>query len=587
MNIIGISAYFHDAACCLIKDGRLVAAAEEERFSRMKFDKRLPQSAFRYCLKAGGINITDVDCIAYYESPPKKLSRQLCYPPPLNADSRMSWLDSKKPEREIRTILGFDGPIDLFGHHQSHAASSYLFSGFKEAAILTTDAVGEWTTTSYGTGAGGQIELVDEVLFPDSIGLFYSAMTNYLGFKVLSGEYKVMGLAPYGEARFTKEIWELISVTQNGKFELNHKYFDFDSYDRMFTDDLIDLLKIPPRNPADAVAQIHKDIARSVQVVLEEVMLAQVAYLRKFTDSPNLCLSGGVALNCVANGRILREGSFTNLFVQPAAGDAGSALGAAALSHVKRTGSPLADVPLRHVYLGPSYSPKEVEQVTSATELQVEDFRDNEAGLLERIVDFIIQGKVIGWLHGRMEFGPRALGGRSILADPRDPGMRERLNALVKKREAFRPFAPIILEKYAQEHMNLDHDSPFMTETCQMKSKLSLPAITHVDGSCRPQTVNETQNPRIAKLLELFFRKTGCPILVNTSFNLRGEPIVCTPSDALKCFASSQIDILVLEDFVLEREPNASQLEIGSQLLSGESTKRLEDDQLGAIYTFI
>jgi carbamoyltransferase len=587
MNIIGLSAFFHDASCCLLQDGKLVAAVQEERFSRIKNDPRLPIRSFRYCLEAGGIDIIDVDCIAYYESPVKKLSRQLCMQSPICSNPNLSWLDSHRPMREIRETLGYEGLIETFDHHLSHAAGSFFFSGFEHAAILVADAVGEWATTSYAVGESNHITIYDEVRFPDSIGLFYSAVTQYLGFKVLSGEYKVMGLAPYGQETLVSKLREVIQVIPDGKFKLTAKYFNFSGIGKMFTDEFVELMGEPPRKPESTITQFHKDTAKSLQIVLEEVLLAQLTYLRTFTDTPDLCLSGGVALNCVANGRILRDSHINRIFVQPAAGDAGSSLGAAALAYIKQTGERHSKEPLTHVYLGPSYNSEEIANIVKSTGLEYTNFRNHYEELVEAIVDYLIDGKVIAWFQGRMEFGPRALGARSIIADPRESGMRDRLNNLVKKREAFRPFAPAILEDVASEHLDLEGPSPFMLSTCQVNSEIDLPAITHIDGSCRPQTVSPSTNPRFAQLLNTFYTRTGCPVLVNTSFNIRSEPIVCSPADALRCLANSGIDVLVLENLIIDREANKAILNAGAKLMSNTLIPTSVEDDFDTAYTFI
>jgi carbamoyltransferase len=551
MNIIGVSAGYHESSCCLLQDGKLVAAAAEERFTRLKHDPRIPIHAFRFCLEEGGIGITDIDVVAYYESPIRKLSRQLWAGRSMPG---MPWLDSQRAERLIRESLGYEGPIESFDHHQSHAASTFFYSGFPDAAILTVDGVGEWATTTYGRAQGSSLEIFEEVLFPHSLGMLYSTLTSYLGFRVNGGEYKVMGLAPYGEPCYVDRLRGLVEPGPRGQYTLALEYFDFIRGERMYSEALCELLGAPARVPESTVEQHHMDVAKSLQVVLEEVLLEKVAYLSGVVDSPNLCMAGGVALNCVADARILREGPFERLFVQPAAGDSGCCLGAAALAHIRLTGERHTTEPLTHVYLGPSYGADEISRLITATGLPAVDFTDREADLLEAAVDRLAAGRVVGWFHGGMEFGPRALGARSLLADPRDPGMRERLNRQVKKREGFRPFAPILLRERVPEHLDLDHDSPFMLETCQVRSPLSLPAITHVDGSARPQTVDRRYSPRLAALLEAFEARTGCPILLNTSFNVRGEPVVCSPLDALICMAVSGIDTLVLEDWLIDRE---------------------------------
>jgi carbamoyltransferase len=558
MNIIGISAGYHDSACCLMRGGRIVAAAQEERFSRLKNDKAFPREAFRCCLEQSGLTIAEIDCIAFYEDPSSKLGRQLWMGmlPGISQRRRTSILSKAlwtHPEEEIRLLTGYDGPIEIVDHHLSHAASAYFFSGFEEAAILTVDGVGEWPTTTYNAAHGIAIERLEQVDFPNSLGLFYSALTGYLGFEVNEGEYKVMGLAPYGQPKYVDQIWQLIQDGPGGAYSLNFKYFSFLQEERMFSEALCELLGAPARPHGSQINQFHMDIARSAQQVLEEMLLAKVRYLHGRVPSDNLCMAGGVALNVVANGRCLREGPFKRLFVQPAAGDAGTCLGAAAMAHVRRTGTHPAAEQLQHVYLGPLNPTHEVFDLLSGSGAKFQDFREDTAGLLEYVVNKLIAGEVIGWVWGPMEFGPRALGGRSILADPRRPEMKERINALVKQREDFRPFAPAVLESQAREHFALDHPSPFMLETCQVISPIPLPAITHVDGSARVQTVTRATNPRFTDLLSHFYRRTGCPILLNTSFNLRGEPIVSSTMDAIACFGRSKIGTLVIEDFVIDR----------------------------------
>jgi carbamoyltransferase len=558
LNVVGISSGYHDSACSLLQDGVLVAAVQEERFSRVKNDRSFPSRAFNYCLQEGGITIADVDCIGYYEDPCLKLGRQIWMGflpnlPDHRRESILSRLSTPHPRQMIREAWGFDGRVEIFDHHLSHAASSYYFSGFDESAILTVDGVGDWATTTYGFGKGPDIERFEQVDFPDSLGFFYSAITGYLGFEVNEGEYKVMGLAPYGEPEYADQIRKLVEVTSEGQYRLNMRYFGFLTEDCMYTDELVSLLGQPPREPESELTQFHMDVARSAQVVLEEILLEKTRYLHSKFPSENLCMAGGVALNVVANGRCLREGPFERLFVQPAAGDAGGAVGAAAMAHVKVTGESPVVKKLDNVYLGPENSVSLAYKMLRASSAKFHDFRGREDELIRYAVDRLVEGKVIGWSQGRMEFGPRALGARSILADPRRPEMRDRINALVKMREAFRPFAPAVLESEYQEHFNLDHSSPFMLETCDVISPIDLPAITHIDGSARIQTVNDEANPRFAALLREFYRRTECPIILNTSFNLRGEPIVCTPLDAIRTFLRSQIDVLVVEDFALER----------------------------------
>lgn len=556
--VVGLSFGYHDSACCILKDGRLVAAVQEERFSRVKNDKSFPKKSLRYCLSEAGVGLDEVDCIAYYEEPEKKLSRQIWMgsiedADPVRKADVMKHLCAQSPQQTIRDVLGYQGAIEIVDHHLSHAASAYYFSGFEEAAVLTVDGVGEWATTSYCVGSGKDLTLFEEVAFPDSLGLFYSTITSFLGFKVNSGEYKVMGLAPYGKEIFVDRLKQLIQVAENGQYRLDMRYFDFLRTSRMYSEALVELMGIPPRVPESDIDQVHMDIAKSLQVVLEEILLDKVRYLHSKVPSKNLCMAGGVALNCVANGKILREGPFENLFVQPAAGDAGSALGAAAVAWVRLFGERPAQRDMPHAYLGPSYSADEVYRLLDSTGVRFEDFRGKQDELIEFTAGQIAQGKVIGWYQGRMEFGPRALGARSILADPRDGDMREKINALVKMREAFRPFAPAVKAEAARDHFALTSASPFMLQTCDVESLLDLPAITHVDNSARVQTVEADVNPRFHALLSAFERITDCPILLNTSFNVRGEPIVATPKAAIEAFFSTPLDALVIGSFIIEK----------------------------------
>jgi len=555
-NIIGISCFFHDAACCLLKDGVLIAAAEEERFSRMKHDAGIPKGAFNYCLEEGRLTIDEIDCVVYYEEPAKKLARQIFMMlPGLPSEKKvLTRLDPRRSEREIRGVLGYDGPIEYVGHHQAHAASTFYYSGFKEAAILTVDGVGEWDTTSFGRGRGDDLEILETVEFPHSIGLLYSTITGYLGFEVNEGEYKVMGLAPYGKPRYVDLFRKLIINQPGGQYLLDLRYFDFTSFQRMYSDEMLSLFGHPPRQPRTEILDFHKDLARSLQYMLEEILMEKLKYLYELTGMENLCMAGGVALNCVANGRIKREGPFKRMFIQPAAGDSGGALGAAAIAHKRLTNGKAESLStFRHAYLGPAFSSEEVASFVESTGIRAQDFRNREAELLEAVARALTAGKIVGWFHGRMEFGPRALGARSILADPRGETTQDRINSIIKQRESFRPFAPAVLEDRAAAHFDLDHPSRYMLETCQVKSPIKLPAITHVDGSARVQTVDGDTNPRFARLLRAFERLTGCPILLNTSFNLNYEPIVCTPTDALICFIRSGLDVLVLEDYIIDR----------------------------------
>ncbi len=541
MRIVGISAFFHESAASLLVDGELVAAAAEERFTRVKHDPRLPVNAYRYCLEAAGLGPGDVDAVAFYEDPVEKAARQRAFgftAPPGQPDA----LDPGRPERMIREVLGHEGPILTFDHHLSHAASAYHFSGFDEAAVLTVDGVGEWATATYGHARDATIEPFEEVRFPHSLGLFYATITAYLGFRVNDGEYKVMGLAPYGEPRLAGAMRTLLRSGPGGQFTLDMEHFDF--VDRMYTGRLPELLGASPRRPGTPLEQMHADVAASAQAVLEEILLEKAHHLADRTCSPNLCFAGGVALNSVANGRLRREGPFARLFVPPPAGDDGGSLGAAALAHVRLTGERPAQGRLTRADYGPAYDPG---PVLAGSGLATEPYSPGE------VAARLAAGQVVGWFAGRMEIGPRALGHRSILADPRDPAMRDRINRDVKRREAFRPFAPSVLAGHAGEHLDLDRPSPFMLETCPVRSPLDLPAVTHVDGSCRPQTVDTAAAPRYAELLEAFLRRTGCPVLLNTSLNVAGEPIACTPADALLTMAAAGLDALVLEDVVVDR----------------------------------
>jgi carbamoyltransferase len=585
MNVIGISAYYHDSAACIIRDGVLVAAAQEERFTRIKHDFSLPVKSFRYCLEEAGLSIMDIDCIAYYEDPLKKLSRQLWSGSDYFDESLQLRMDPHRPEREIRELLGYEGEIKFIDHHLSHAASSFFYSGFKSAALMTVDGVGEWATTTYGYGENKNIKLFEEVHFPNSLGLLYSTITSYLGFGVNSGEYKVMGLAPYGKPKYLEKLYNLIKMKEKGQYELNLEYFDFIKGNIMFTPKLSELLGEPPRKKESELLQYHKDVAKSLQVLLEEVLLEKVKYLHSVTGDNNLCLAGGVALNCVANGEILRKGPFKKLFVQPASNDSGGSLGAAAYAYISLSGELLKSAPIKNVFLGPGYSDANIEGLLDATSLKAFSFVDNSSEMLKETAKRLAEGKVIGWFQGRMEFGPRALGGRSILADSRNPEMRDRINAMVKKREAFRPFAPAILEDKTPLYFDLKHGSPFMLETCQVVSNIDLPAITHVDGSARVQTVNENDNPLFAGLLKEFEKITGCPILLNTSFNVRGEPIVCNPVDAILCFINTDIDCLVLGNFIIDRQNNKMDDLEGmiKNVIKPKERQKLNHD----VYTFV
>src|SRR6059036_520319 len=560
MNILGISCFYHDAAACLIQDGRLVAAASEERFTRKKHDEAFPHEAIQYCLQEGGVKVSDLDYVGFYDKPFLKFERLLStylstFPRGLISFSKAMpvWLKEKLwIPKIIRRELGYEGKLLFTGHHLSHAASAFLVSPFKEAAILTVDGVGEWATASYGVGRDREIELFKEIRFPHSLGLLYSAFTYYLGFKVNSAEYKVMGLAPYGVPRYLDQVKRLIAIKDDGSFELDMRYFSYHHGLRMVNGRFSTLFGGPPRDPESKLDQRHKDIAASVQKVTEEVMLKMASYLHRETGMENLCMAGGVALNCVANGRILREGPFKDLFIQPAAGDAGGALGVAAYICHTLLGNPRT-TPMEDAYLGPEYSEEEIQETLKRYGAP---FRRLERDELVREVAALIEGQtVIGWFQGRMEFGPRALGSRSILADARNPENKDVVNLKIKFRESFRPFAPSVLEEKIGDYFELDRPSPYMLLVAQVRpDRRVIPSVTHVDGSARIQTISLDQNPLYHALIAEFERQTGCPVIINTSFNVRGEPIVCTPHDAYLCFMRTNMDVLVLDRFVLRKQ---------------------------------
>lgn len=583
INIIGISALYHDSACCILKDGKIIAAAQEERFTRIKADNFMPYHAFKYCLQKAGLSITDVNCVAYYELPEMKLARQIWSGYDFKDKDYTEKMDPWRSEREIREILGYEGPIEYVEHHISHAASSFYYSGIPEAAIMTVDGVGEWNTTTYGVGKENRIELFDRVDFPDSIGLFYAALTAFLGFRVNSGEYKVMGMAPYGDPLYVDQLKKMISYKGNGKFELNMEYYDFIRGEKMYSEKLIELLGIPPRVPESELSKCYKDVACSLQVVTEEILVQIADYIYKKTKCKHLCMAGGVALNCVANGSILKRTLFEDIFVQPAAGDAGGCLGAAAEVYLRMTNRTGKIEPINQVYYGEEYSDEIIKNLLDTTSMKYEDYSEKKEELLVRTAELMSEGYVIGWFQGRMEFGPRALGSRSIIADPRGTDMRDRINSMVKKREAFRPFAPSVLESKMREHFELDTESPYMLLVCQVHSPLDLPAITHVNGSARVQSVKQETNALYHDLIQAFDKQTGCPIILNTSFNVRGEPIVMTPVDALACFINTKIDCLVIGNFIIQRKQNSFTL---MKLLVG-NTNKANTSIDGRRYTFI
>ena len=560
-HILGISCFYHDAAACLLRDGEVVAAASEERFTRKKHDADFPMNAVRYCLEAGGIETADLDHVGFYDKPFIKFERiietYLAVAPRGIQSWVMAiplWLKEKIFMRKTieKKLDGYEGDILFSEHHESHAASAFYCSPFEEAAILTLDGVGEWATAAKGFGRGEEITLTHEIHFPHSLGLLYTAFTYYLGFKVNSGEYKVMGLAPYGKPEYFDLIMDrLIDVKADGSFKLNMDYFAYTHKLTMINKKFNDLFGAPPRTPETWLNEREFDIAASIQKVTEEVVLRLCRSLHAETGLDNLCLAGGVALNCVANGKIIKQTPFKDIYVQPAAGDAGGALGVAQLIWHRYLGRERKH-PLPDAYLGPEYSNEEIKAFLAEKGVPYREL-DSET-LVSDVARLIDEKNVIGWFQGRMEFGPRALGGRSILADARDPEMRNIVNRRIKFREGFRPFAPTVTLEGCPEWFELDQPSPYMLLVADVREgKRVIPSVTHVDNSARIQTVSEAENPLYHRLLKAFEARTGVPVIINTSFNVRGEPIVNTPEDALKTFYDSGIDTLVLGKYILEK----------------------------------
>jgi carbamoyltransferase len=598
--ILGISAFYHDSAAALIVDGHIVAAAQEERFTRKKHDSAYPSNAMAYCLSEAGLSLEEVSHVVFYEKPFVKFERlletYLALAPRGIASFRMAmplWLKEKLFQkqlllRKLRAVapgVKWEERLLFSDHHLSHAASAFYPSPFDHAAVLTTDGVGEWTTTSMGMGEGAALSLHKELHFPHSLGLLYSAFTYFTGFRVNSGEYKLMGLAPYGEPRFAQLILDtLIDLKADGSFRLDMSYFDYCVGLVMTNEKFARLFGISVREPEQDLEQIHMDIAASIQVVLEDVILRITRSLAAETGAQNLCLAGGVALNCVSNGKILRDGRFKNIWIQPAAGDAGGAIGAALAAYHIQLNQPRASRMsgdgMSGALLGPAFDDADSAQRLDAVGARYERLTD--AQTIERAAQALADGQAVGWFSGRMEFGPRALGGRSILADPRSPTMQRTLNLKVKYRESFRPFAPSVLREDVADWFDLDIDSPYMllvadvakshkrqmTETEDALfgidklniARSDIPAVTHIDYSARVQTVHATTNPRYHALITRFKELTGCPVLVNTSFNVRGEPIVCTPDDAFRCFMGSEIELLVVGNCVLEKRDQRAEL---------------------------
>ena len=592
MRVLGISAFYHDSAAVLVDGGRIVAAAQEERFTRRKHDARYPRNAITCCLEHGGIELADIDRVVFYDKPFLKFERLLetavalaprglcLFTAAVPVWVREKLFQKRLLRRELSVVapeVDWDARLLFAEHHQSHAASAFYCSPFREAAVLTMDGVGEWATTSAGIGRGNELDLIRELHFPHSLGLLYSAFTYYTGFEVNAGEYKLMGLAPYGEPRYAGAILDhLIDLKADGTFRLDMNYFGYCTGLRMTNSRFDALFGGPPREPGSPLEQRHMDIAASAQAVIEEAVLRLTRSLREETGIPRLCLAGGVALNCVANGKVLRDGRFDEVWVQPAAGDAGGALGAAlAVSH-RLLGEPrpiggTGGDAMQGAYLGPCFGDEEIRSALDAAGARYEVLPDSE--LIGATVAALEAGEAVGWFQGRMEFGPRALGNRSILADARSPTMQRTLNLRVKHRESFRPFAPSVLRSDVSDWFALDRDSPYMLFVADVKPerrrkeeetlsglgrldvpRSEIPAVTHVDFTARVQTVHRETNPRFHALLEAFKARTGCPVLVNTSFNVDGEPIVCTPADAWRCFEGTDIECLIVGNCFLRKE---------------------------------
>ncbi|MGE5197258.1 MAG: carbamoyltransferase [Deltaproteobacteria bacterium] len=587
MDILGISCFYHDSAACLVRDGEILAAAQEERFTRIKHDFGFPINAVNFCLKRGNIAANDLDYVAFYEKPFIKFERiletSLSYAPSGILQFFQSiplWLKQKLwiPDL-IRQELNYTGKIIFTEHHQSHAASAFYPSPFDEAAILTMDGVGEWETASFGIGSGNQLRLDYYLSFPHSLGLLYSAFTYYCGFKVNSGEYKLMGLAPYGEPKFSDLIFkELIDLKKDGSFRLNMKYFGYCYGLRMTNRNFERLFGGPARTPETKITQKYMDIASSIQQVTAEVMLKMACHVHEVTGKDKLCLAGGVALNCVGNGKILREGPFRDIWIQPASGDAGGALGAALFVWYKylgneRTSDGQNDRQAASL-LGPEYSDADIEPFLKKEGAVYRKIAYTD--IPDTVADLIAGGSVVGWFNGSLEFGPRALGARSIIADARNPQMQSRMNLKIKFRESFRPFAPTVLREAVSEWFDLDKESPYMLLTATVRedkrvvlsdaeqdlkgleklkiARSLIPAVTHVDYSARIQTVKRQDNPLYYDVISAFYRKTGCPVIINTSFNVRGEPLVCTPQDAFACFMKTEMDYLMMGSFLLDKK---------------------------------
>ncbi len=584
MKILGISCFYHDSAACIVSDGEIIAAAQEERFSRKKHDASFPINAINYCCKEAGISAKDLDFVAFYDKPFIKFERILetafSYAPSGISQFIQAipvWLKQKLWVSEIiRKDLAFDGKIIFTEHHEAHAGSAFYPSPFQEAAFLTIDGVGEWETASFGVGKGNNLDIQQYLRFPNSLGLLYSAFTYYTGFRVNSGEYKLMGLAPYGRPLYRDIILkELIDLKDDGSFKLNMKYFGFCNSLRMTNARFHRLFGALPRRPESKITQKYMDIAASIQNVTEEIMLKMVSHVHKVTGQDKLCLAGGVALNWVGNGRILREGPFKDIWIQPASGDAGGALGAALLAWYKYLGNQRSADGVNDAQkaslLGPSYSDDYIENFLN--ERSIPYRRLSYSDIVKEVSDLIIDGKVIGWFQGRIEFGPRALGARSIIGDARNPDMQSKMNLKIKYRESFRPFAPTAIREKVAEWFELDKESPYMLLVAPLRDNRRLevagdlngfdklkavrsliPAVTHVDYSARIQTIKKADHPLYYDMIQAFFEKTGCPVIINTSFNVRGEPLVLSPEDTYRCFMRTEIDYLIMGSFLLDKK---------------------------------
>ena len=574
MYILGISCYYHDAAACLLKDGVIVAAAEEERFTRKKHDSSFPKNAVQYCLNAEGITINDVTHIAFYEKPYLKFERlmhqhieKFPFTWKVFLDSTPSWMTEKlRVVKMVKKKLKYKGDIFFLQHHMAHAASAFLVSPFKKAAIITVDGVGEWTTTAYGIGEGNEIHLMKHIMFPHSLGMLYSTITAYLGFSVNNSEYKVMGLAPYGtmdrkKNPYYEKLSKVIDLKEDGSYHLDMSYFIYHYKNRMPSEKLCELLGGHSREKHEEVTQRHKDIAAALQLILEDLMQKILVHVHKVTKCDAVVLAGGCALNSVSNGKLLKNSPFKQIWIQPNATDGGTSIGAASYVYHTLLGNSRNFV-MEHASLGPSFTREEIKKFLDENKIVYSEY-DDDTKMIEGVADLLYQNNVIGWFQGRMEWGPRALGNRSILSNACNPEMKEILNRKVKHREHFRPFAPVVCDDDALKYFECDKPVPAPTDFMLMVYPIKkewqekIPAVTHVDGSGRLQTIRRSQNPRYYDLIKLFGKKTGIPILINTSFNIRGEPIVCTPYDAYKCMMGTGIDYLVMDRFLIRRDDNA------------------------------